>query len=151
MLSDVTFRVQCDFIPGSDVQGCMIVLVGDYNNVSVTLLMNQTNSEIINVTTSVSCYKRVIAFDIEYDGQIGTLAVPGKVSGNVNTTTRCLPRAGTQGIMSTLSSRLSACKLCGFSSTIIHTHRNIVFGTRVAYAFGSFDFCYFDHDTLCSC
>ena len=40
VLSDVTFRVQCDFIPGSDAQGCMIVLVGEYNNVSVTLLMN---------------------------------------------------------------------------------------------------------------
>ena len=91
VLSDVTFRVQCDFITGSDAQGCMIVLVGDYNNVSVTLLMNLTNSEIINVTTSVSCYKRVIAFDIEYDGQVGTLAVPGKLSGNVNTSTKCLP------------------------------------------------------------
>ena len=91
VLSDVIFRVQCDFILGSDAQGCMIVLVGDYNNVSVTLLMNQTNSEIINVTTSVSCYKRVIAFDIEYDGQIGTLAVPGKLAGNVNTSTKCLP------------------------------------------------------------
>ena len=100
MLSDVTFQVQCDFIPGSDAQGCMIILVGDYNNVSVTLLMNQTNSEIINITNSVSCYKRVIAFDVEHNGQIGTLAVPGKLSGNVNITTKYLPsyRAATKGI-----------------------------------------------------
>ena len=98
VLSDVTFRVQCDFIPGSDAQGCMIILVGEYNNVSVTLLMNLTNSEIINVTNSVSCYKRVVAFDVEYDGQVGTLAVPGKLAGNVNTTTRCVLRAGTQGM-----------------------------------------------------
>ena len=91
MLSDVTFQVQCDFILGSDAQGCMIVLVGEYNNVSVTLLMNQTNSEIINVTTPVSCYKRVIAFDVEHNEQIGTLAVPGKLSGNVNITIKCLP------------------------------------------------------------
>ena len=101
VLSDVTFRVQCDFIPGSDAQGCMIVLVGDYNNVSVTLLMNLTNTEIINVTTSVSCYKRVIAFDIEYDGQVGTLAVPGKLSGNVNTSPKCLPssKPSSKGIL----------------------------------------------------
>ena len=101
VLSDVTFQVQCDFIPGSDAQGCMIVLVGDYNNVSAILLMNLTNSEIINVTTSVSCYKRVIAFDIEHNGQIGTLAVPGKLSGNVNTTTKCLPssKPASKGIL----------------------------------------------------
>ena len=91
VLSDVTFRVQCDFIPGSDAQGCMIVFVGEHDNVSVTLLMNLTNSEIINVTNSVSCYKRVVAFDVEHNGQIGTLAVPGKLSGNVNTRTKCLP------------------------------------------------------------
>ena len=100
VLNDVTFRVQCDFIPGSDAQGCMIVLVGEYNNVSVTLFMNQTYSEIINITNSVSCYKRVVAFDVEHNGQIGTLAVPGKLSGNVNITTKCLPsyRAATKGI-----------------------------------------------------
>ena len=79
----------------------MIVLVGEYNNVSVTLLMNQTNSEIINETTSVSCYKRVIVFDVEHNGQIGTLAVPGKLSGIVNTTTKCLPssKPASKGIL----------------------------------------------------
>ena len=94
------FRVKCDFISGSDAQGCMVVLTGDYDNISITLLMSQTNSEIVNIANSVSCYKGVVAFDIEHDGQIGTLAVPGKLSGSFdsNTTATCLPSAG-RGIL----------------------------------------------------
>ena len=98
MLSDIynTFRVQCDFILGSDAQGCMVVLVGELVNTTVNI-SKSLSLEIVNAAYSVSCYKKVLAFDIEGDGQIGALAVPGKLSGNFNVNTKCSPSSRTSG------------------------------------------------------
>lgn len=41
-----TFRVQCDFIAGSDAQGGLVILVWTDDNITETLLRNSTNSEI---------------------------------------------------------------------------------------------------------
>ena len=82
----VTVTVQCDFIPGSYALGCMVVLVGESENTTLTLtkvsnstctletteLPMNTNSEIIDV----------LGYDIENDGSIGTLAIPGKLNGS---------------------------------------------------------------------
>ena len=71
------------FISGSDAEGCLVVLVGDFNN--HTLNLTRTNSSAITrVKYHVSCYKEVIGFNIEGDGSVGTLAIPGKIRGDFN-------------------------------------------------------------------
>lgn len=82
------FRVQCDFITGSNAQGCMVVLVGEFDNVTVNL-KRDNNTEVIIVTYPVSCYKKVLAFDIEYDGSIGTVAVSRELMRNFSTVVQC--------------------------------------------------------------
>ena len=78
------FHVQCDFVEGSDAQGCMILLVGTYSNVTVNITKRYRNSisadTTVNVVEPTSCYHEVYAFDIEYDGSMGTLAIPGQLS-----------------------------------------------------------------------
>ena len=91
-----TFRIHCDFISGSDALGCLVILVGKYDNTTITLLRNSTNSE-VNVTESVSCYKGVLGFDIEGDGQIGNLAVPGRLFPDIYSNTKCLPQSRPAG------------------------------------------------------
>ena len=62
----------------------MIVLVGTYNNVTVIISrryqISDSANATINVAEPVSCYHEVYALDIEHDGGVGTLAVPGQLS-----------------------------------------------------------------------
>ena len=66
---------------GSDAQGCMVLLLSTYNNVTANITRSHHSSKSANATVDVevptSCYNEVYAFDIEYDGGIGTLAIPG--------------------------------------------------------------------------
>ena len=78
-----TFVVQCDFITDTNAQGCMVVFVDEFGNITRTI--NITNScimEIINSTDPLS-FHEVFAFDIESEGSIGTLAVPGVIISNI--------------------------------------------------------------------
>ena len=81
---DGAFSVQCDLIEGSDAQGCMVVLQGTYNNVTVNVTrrhgIGNSVSATVNVAEPTPCYQEVYAFDIEYDGGVGTLAIPGQLS-----------------------------------------------------------------------
>ena len=78
------FHVSCDFLEGSDAKGCMVVLLGTYNNVTVNISRTHPNSESVTDTVNVElptfCYNEMYAFDIEYDGSIGTLAIPGHLN-----------------------------------------------------------------------
>ena len=71
-------RVECAFIPGSDSQGCLVILVGEYKNTTVNITSH--NYFDMNVNYLLSCFKEVLAFDIERDGTVGTVAVRGKVN-----------------------------------------------------------------------
>ena len=79
-----TSIIQCEFIEVSNVAGCRIVLTTnngeqDYYN----LIKNQnTNLTAIAVTLELppSCYSGGKAFDIESDGSVGTLAIPGHIT-----------------------------------------------------------------------
>ena len=74
--------LQCEFITGSDATGCMVVLIGEYSQkTQYNLTRNSTISEVLSVTLehSPSCYTGVEAFDIESDGSVGTLPVPGQL------------------------------------------------------------------------
>ena len=86
------FVVQCDFITGSNAQGCMVVLVGEFDNVTANLsILEQNCFKVLNVSHPLSCYREIFAFDIESDGSAGTLAVPGVlvIDGVINTSS-CL-------------------------------------------------------------
>ena len=65
----------------------MVILIGQLSNHTMKLMKKSTDSNYITEHTeelklkdnslSFSCYNRVVAFDIEYDGSVGILPVPG--------------------------------------------------------------------------
>ena len=74
--------VQCDFILGSDAQGCMVVLVGESDNTTVNLtrpgtLLTACMIQHLPITTTII---NVFGYDIEFDGSVGTQQVPGTFS-----------------------------------------------------------------------
>ena len=75
------FLVQCDFILGSEAQGCMVILVGESDNTTVNLTRVDTVAvQFMNATCLPTNYVRVIGYDIESDNKsIGPLAVYGKL------------------------------------------------------------------------
>ena len=77
---DNGFLVQYDFIPGSEAQACMVILVGELGNITVNLTRSDTIAmDFINVTCPSINYVQVIGHDIESDHSIGSLAVYGKL------------------------------------------------------------------------
>lgn len=74
--------IQCEFIMGSKAKGCMVVLTSDQGQETYQLLRNTaTNLATLRVTLRhvLSSYVQVQAFDLECNGQNGTLAVPGEI------------------------------------------------------------------------
>ena len=102
---DNVFIVQCDFITGSNAQGCMVVLVGEFDNITANLTRNNPCVSLaVNVTQNY-CYDIVFGFDIESDGSVGTLAVPGVIIRNINVT--CPPQSETYSLTGKLCTSLS--------------------------------------------
>lgn len=72
--------IQCDFMVSSKARGCMVVLTSGHGREDYNLIRNTvTNLATLRVTLKhvVSSYLEVEAFDIEFDGSAGSLAVPG--------------------------------------------------------------------------
>ena len=85
------FRLKCDFIHGSDAQGCVVVLVGKFDNVTANLF-REGSRDVVTVVTepyAASCYNEVIAFDIEQDGFVTLLPIPGVLIRNCGVSTLC--------------------------------------------------------------
>ena len=81
---DVTVRVKCDFIIGSDAKGCMVLLVSEFGNFSMNLTKNINEiadylEGVANPTYPLSCYGEVYGFDIKHDTSVGKLAIPGNI------------------------------------------------------------------------
>ena len=77
-------NIQCHFIASSNAQGCMVVLTGEDGSMTLNLLKRRNHSAVSAVfkaNKSLSCYHKVEAFDIESDGSVGTIAVPGNLQG----------------------------------------------------------------------
>ena len=77
--------LQCDFILGSVAQGCMVVLIGESENITVNLTRffnTACTTETFELPTTVTDIISVFGYDIENDGSIGTLAIPGKLNGS---------------------------------------------------------------------
>ena len=71
----------CHFLTGSDALGCMVILIGQSSNHTVKLMKRSADivhtEELKLENKSLSCYDRIVAFDIESDGSVGALSVPG--------------------------------------------------------------------------
>lgn len=85
--------IQCEFVTGSNATGCMAVLTGfEAYRVNLT---KHPNANSTNLTISLehpgSCYTEVEAFDIEADGSVGSLAVPGQLDLGAESETPCTP------------------------------------------------------------
>jgi hypothetical protein len=71
-------KIQCDFIPGSNAQGCLVVMVGESGNTTTKLMRTNTLTAGTCLTSLPSNnYQHLLAFDIESDGSVGTVEVPG--------------------------------------------------------------------------
>ena len=75
--------IQCEFITGSDATGCMVMLTSENSQETrYNLTRNwSTTSASLNVTLGhpPSCYTGVMALDIESDGSVGSLPIPGQL------------------------------------------------------------------------
>ena len=87
-----TATVQCNFTTGSNARGCMVRMVLSntslYGKESQNLTRNLTTNLAIStilLNYAQSCYHGVEAFDVESDGTVGSLAVPGMLFRNVGT------------------------------------------------------------------
>ena len=79
-------QVRCDFITGSNAQGCMVVVVVGSEQSNQTMEFNLTrqmntssaSADIGNIDNEMVII--IFAYDIEEDGSIGQVAVPGSVN-----------------------------------------------------------------------
>ena len=86
-MSLLLILIRCWFIHGSDALGYKVVLVSDCPNVSdfkleASLLRSDTSaSGQLSLTHNISCYHRVLAFDIESDvnNTISSLTIEGTI------------------------------------------------------------------------
>ena len=80
-----TVTIECDFIKNSDTQGCLVVLEGEVDSEQFNLTKsNHSGRGVFVLKHPLSCYEEVFGFDIESDGSVGTLAVPGVLMNNLN-------------------------------------------------------------------
>ena len=81
VVGESTIDIQCWFIHGSDAPGCKVVLVSDHPGVNYEVMNisrndnNMSASGIFNLTQPVSCYSKVLAFDIESDDTFSNLTL----------------------------------------------------------------------------
>ena len=75
--------IQCEFIDNSNATGCRVVLTNENGQkVYYNLTKNQSsNLTAIAVTLDhpSSCYNGVEAVDIEFNGSVGSLPIPGHI------------------------------------------------------------------------
>ena len=82
-MSAEAITVQCMFVNGSTARGCVVVLVAQFGNTTVTLTRDDLSATgIFNDTHLLqnACITGVIGYDNEPDGTVGTLAIIGELS-----------------------------------------------------------------------
>lgn len=83
---------------GSDARGCMVILMGELAN--VTMSLTREDDTVVAMAThrlphALTCYHQVVAYDIESSGTVGTMTVPGILPRQINKREKCLPTKGT--------------------------------------------------------
>ena len=108
VVGESTINIQCWFIRGSDALGCKVVLVSDYRGVNneTMNITRKTNSIIsvfgtFNLTQPVSCYNRVLAFDIEISNILSNVTIEGKFQPTATKNSIC------SGMMSLFSTHMN--------------------------------------------
>ena len=90
-LTDV-YTIVCEFVMGSNAMGCMVVLTSDGQKATFNLTKSETmNFSVISVTFD-SCIDRIEAFDVEADGSVGSVAIPGRL--RTGSQASCIQMAG---------------------------------------------------------
>ena len=84
LVDESTTTFHCIFIHGSDALGCKVVLVSDnpgINSETMNISRNYKSAQkTVNITQPLSCYSRMFAFDIEFNGTISNLTIEGQIS-----------------------------------------------------------------------
>ena len=81
-------KIHCYYVNGSDVQGCLVVFInnfGQVDNQTVRLESNSTALEQFNLNHPISCYHRLLAFDIEAGGNVSDIAIVANVTRKLTT------------------------------------------------------------------
>ena len=86
-LENNSFLVECHFMMNSTPYGCMVVITSVHYEDVVLNLTRMSNSQansvtvqdIVKVNRPAVCYKHVSGFDIESNGAIGSLPIPGQL------------------------------------------------------------------------
>ena len=96
VVGESTINIQCWFIHGSDALGCKVVLVSDYrgvNNETMNITRKTNNIMSVfgtfNLTQPVSCYNRVLAFDIEISNTLSNVTIEGNFQPTATTNSIC--------------------------------------------------------------
>ena len=84
VLSDEhTIIIQCDFIGGSDAQGCVVVIVGEVDNLTATVTRNDSTLSVGSIAIpshrTTSQYVDIFGYDLEAGGSVGKVGVPGEL------------------------------------------------------------------------
>ena len=81
-----TATLHCEFMVGSNARGCIVVLSSsDDAEENHNLTRESDKNEVISTLTLMyapPCYRDASAYDIESDGSIGNITVPGKLQVN---------------------------------------------------------------------
>lgn len=86
--------IVCEFVTGSNAMGCMVVLTSDGQKATYNLTRSESvNFSNVSVILEIpqSCIDRVEAFDIEADGSVGSVAIPGEVRNTFKLPRFCTP------------------------------------------------------------
>ena len=80
--------LRCEFVEGSNALGCSVKFETSLlDNLTHTLYRTENNmtyvEEVISINTNLSCYQRVLVFDIEHDNTTSTLGVLGSLQSNL--------------------------------------------------------------------
>ena len=81
-VDEYTVKIHCYYINGSDAQGCLVVFTssfGQVDNQTAKLESNFTAWKEINLNHPISCYDRVLAFDIEGGGNVSDIAIMANI------------------------------------------------------------------------
>ena len=93
-LDDISNAVvlQCSFIVGSDARGCLVTLQGELDNITINLTRDGSCAfRAVKTANALSNFTKVIGFDVESDGSVGDLAVPGVILMDVSMMPLCIP------------------------------------------------------------
>ena len=81
-------KVHCYYVNGSDAQGCLVVFInnfGQVDNQTVRLENSSIAWEEFNLNHPISCYHRVLAFDIEAGDNVSDIAIVANATRTLTT------------------------------------------------------------------